>query len=318
MQDLEWRPLRIAGKSALADDIVLFELVAADGGELAPFEAGAHVTVETRSGKRRQYSLCGDPGERHRYLLAVKAERAGRGGSLSLIEETEQGGEIMVSTPDNSFPLVEAPGYIFVAGGIGITPIMSMVRHLEARGQANYRLIYCTRDPAVTAFLNELSSPPFAGRVIVHHDGGDPDRAFDFWEIFEKTGKAHVYCCGPTPLMEEVRGVTGHWPQSAIHFEDFASDVEALRPDDKGFTLRHADTGEIVEIPADQTILDTLRAVGHRLASSCESGTCGTCKTVLVSGAADHRDMVLTTEEKEGHVMICVSRALSDELVLKW
>jgi phthalate 4,5-dioxygenase reductase subunit len=318
MQDLEWRPLRIAGKSALADGIVLFELVAADGGDLAPFESGAHVTVETRSGKRRQYSLCNDPAERHRYQLAVKAERAGRGGSLSLIEETEQGGEIMVSTPDNSFPLVEAPGYIFVAGGIGITPIMSMVRHLEARGQANYRLIYCTRDPAVTAFLDDLSSPPYSDRVTVHHDGGDPDRVFDFWEIFETPGKAHVYCCGPTPLMEEVRGVTGHWPQSAIHFEDFASDVEALRPDDRAFTLRHADTGEIVEIPADQTILDTLRAAGHRLASSCESGTCGTCKTVLVSGAADHRDMVLTTEEKEGHVMICVSRALSDELVLKW
>jgi len=318
MEDIELRPLSIAVKKPLAEGIWLFELTAPDGGELPPFEAGAHVTVETPSGRRRQYSLCNNPAERHRYVLAVKAERPGRGGSASMIDDTAEGGEIMVSPPDNGFPLVEAPDYVFVAGGIGITPVLSMVRHLESRGRTNYRLVYCTRGPEVTAFLDELSAPPFAGRVTIHHDGGDPDRAYDFWDLFETPGKAHVYCCGPAPLMEEVRGVTGHWPQSAIHFEDFATDTGAARPDDKRFTVRHAVTGETLEIPAGQTILDSLRAAGHKLASSCESGTCGTCKTVLVSGEADHRDMVLTDEEKRSHVMICVSRALSDELVLKW
>ena len=318
MEDIDLRPLRIAEKKILAEGIWLFELAAPGGGELPPFEAGAHVTVETPSGKRRQYSLCNDPAERHRYVLGIKAERPGRGGSSSLVDETSEDDEIMVSAPDNSFPLREAPDHIFVAGGIGITPIMSMIRHLAARGQTNYRLIYCTRDAASTAFLDDLSAPPFAERVTIHHDGGDPNQAYDFWDLFEKAGKAHVWCCGPAPLMEEVRGVTGHWPQSAIHFEDFATDAGAARADDKPFTVRHAETGETVEIPAGQTILDTLRAAGHKTPSSCESGTCGTCKTVLVSGEADHRDMVLTDEEKQGHIMICVSRALSDELVLKW
>jgi len=318
MEDLELRPLRIAAKKALAEGIWLFELTAPDGGDLPPFEAGAHVTVETPSGKRRQYSLCNGPVERHRYALAVKAERPGRGGSASMIDDTAEGGEIMVSAPDNTFPLVEAPDYVFVAGGIGITPILSMIRQLESLGRTHYRLVYCTRGPEVTAFLDELSAPPFADRVTIHHDGGNPDRAYDFWDLFATPTKAHVYCCGPAPLMEEVRGVTGHWPQSAIHFEDFAAGAGAQRPDDKPFTVRHAETGEVVEIPVGRTILDSLRAAGHRLASSCESGTCGTCKTVLVSGGVDHRDMVLTDEEKRDHIMICVSRALSDELVLKW
>lgn len=318
MEDLKLQPLRIAAKKALAEDIWLFELVAPDGGELPAFEAGAHIAVETPSGKRRQYSLCNAPTDRHRYLIAVKAERPGRGGSVSLVDRTAEGGEVLVSDPDNSFPLVDAPEYIFVAGGIGITPIVAMIRNLEAQGHANYRLIYCTRAPEVTAFLEELSGAGFAERVTIHHDGGNPDRAFDFWETFEKPTKAHVYCCGPTPLMEEVRGVTGHWPQSAIHFEDFATDVEAVRADDRAFAIRHAETGETIDVPADRTILETLRAAGHRVPSSCESGTCGTCKTVLVAGEADHRDMVLTDRERKDHIMICVSRALSDELVLKW
>lgn len=318
MEDLKLRPLRITAKEPLADDIWQFVLVAPDGSDLPAFDAGAHIAVETPSGKRRQYSLCNNPAEVHRYVLGVKAERPGRGGSASLVDGTSQGDEILVSDPDNGFPLVDAPEYIFVAGGIGITPIVSMIRHLEAQGRTNYRLIYCTRAPEVTAFLNELSSPGLADRVIIHHDGGDPDRAFDFWDTFEKPSKALVYCCGPTSLMEEVRAVTGHWPQSAIYFEDFATDVEAVRPDDRAFIVRHAETGEVVEIPEDQTILDTLRATGHHVPSSCESGTCGTCKTVLVSGEADHRDMVLTDQERKGHIMICVSRALSGELVLKW
>jgi phthalate 4,5-dioxygenase reductase subunit len=318
MEDLKLRPLRIAAKKPLAEDIWLFELVTPDGSDLPAFEAGAHIAVETPSGKRRQYSLCNAPAERHRYVIAVKAERPGRGGSTSLIDGTAEGDELMVCDPENNFRLVDAPDYIFVAGGIGITPIISMIRHLETQGRTNYRLIYCTRAPEVTAFLDELSCADVVGRVTIYHDGGDPDRAFDFWDTFEKPGKGHVYCCGPTPLMEEVRGVTGHWPQSAIHFEDFATDVEAVRPDDRAFTVRHAETGEAIEIPADRTILETLRASGHRVPSSCESGTCGTCKTVLVSGEADHRDMVLTDEEKKDHIMICVSRAVSDELVLKW
>ncbi|SMF75527.1 phthalate 4,5-dioxygenase, reductase subunit [Tistlia consotensis] len=314
----ELRPLLVRSKRQLTPDIWQFELVDPDGGELPPFEAGCHVTVETPSGARRTYSLSNDPEERDRYVLGVKQERSGRGGSTSLIEGVQEGDSVPVSLPINRFPLVEAPEYLFVAGGIGITPILSMVRKVAREGEARFRLIYCTRSPELTAFREELQAPELKGRVVIHHDEGDPDRVYDFWVVFEKPGRAQVYCCGPKPLMEEVRGMTGHWPPGAIHFEDFAGDVPAVKPDDRAFTVRNARTGETVEIPADRTILETLRAAGHRLPSSCESGTCGSCRTKLVAGEPDHRDMVLTDEEQAGHIMICVSRARSDELVLEW
>jgi phthalate 4,5-dioxygenase reductase subunit len=314
----ELRPLLVRSKTQLTPDIWQFELVDPEGGALPAFEAGAHVAVETPSGARRTYSLSNDPQENGRYVLGVKQERGGRGGSTSLIEQVGEGDTVPVSLPINRFPLKPAAEYLFVAGGIGITPILSMLRQVAREGEAKFRLVYCTRSPELTAFREELQAPEFAGKVTLHHDDGDPDKVFDFWELFEKPGRAHVYCCGPRPLMEEVRAVTGHWPESAIHFEDFASDVQAVRPDDAAFTVRNARTGETVEIPADATILETLRARGHRLPSSCESGTCGSCRTRLVEGEPDHRDMVLTDEEQAGHIMICVSRARSDELVLEW
>lgn len=313
----ELRPLLVREKRQLTPDVWRFELVAPDGTPLPSFAAGAHVTVETPSGARRTYSLCNDPAEADRYLLAVKQERQGRGGSTSLIEGVQEGDRVMVSAPINRFPLLPAPQYLFVAGGIGITPILAMLRE-AARSGADFKLVYCTRSPELTAFREELAAPELAGRVTLHHDDGDPDRAFDFWPLFEKPGRAHVYCCGPRPLMEEVRAVTGHWPESAIHFEDFASDVQALRPDDSAFEVRHARTGETVEVAADQTILEALRARGHRLPSSCESGTCGSCRTRLVAGEADHRDLVLSEAEQEDSIMICVSRACAGTLVLDW
>ena len=312
------RSLVVRSKTQLTPDIWQFELVDPDGGELPAFEPGAHLTVETPSGARRTYSISNDPEEREHYVLGVKQEREGRGGSTSLIEQVGEGDSVAVSEPINRFPLVEADEYVFVAGGIGITPILSMLRQVRREGLAKFKLVYCTRSPELTAFLDELQAPELKGKVVIHHDQGDPDQAFDFWELFEKPGKAHVYCCGPRPLMEEVKAVTGHWPESRIHFEDFASDVQAVKPDDKAFTVRNAKTGETVEIPADATILETLRAQGHRLPSSCESGTCGSCKTRLVEGEPDHRDMVLTDREQEDHIMICVSRAKSDALVLEW
>lgn len=317
------RPLLLRSKTQLTPDVWRFELVAPDGGALPPVEAGAHVTVETPSGARRTYSLCNAPGETERYLLGIKRERGGRGGSTSLIEQTREGDLLSVSAPINNFPLKPAPEYIFVAGGIGITPILAMLRQVAEEGTAKFRLVYCTRSAELTAFRDELAAPEFAGpgslgKVTLHHDGGDPDKAFDFWPLFEKPTRAHVYCCGPRPLMEEVRAVTGHWPESAIHFEDFASDVQAVKADDHAFTVRNAGSGETVTVPADATILESLRAAGHRLPSSCESGTCGSCKTRLVAGEADHRDMVLTEEERADTIMICVSRACGDELVLEW
>jgi phthalate 4,5-dioxygenase reductase subunit len=317
-RDNGFRSLLIRRKWLLAKDIHGFELVDPGAAPLAPFEAGGHVTVETPAGIRRRFSLANDPAEVGRYFLGVKAERPGRGGSASLVDGTAQGDTIPASAPSNDFALVDAPEYLFIAGGIGITPILSMLCVLRRNGGPAFSLVYCTRDADHTAFLDELSDGSWGGQVTIHHDDGDPQRMLDLWPLLEKPGRAHVYCCGPRPMMDDVRDMSGHWPSGAIHFEDFATDVQPHVAGDGPFTVRHADSGETVDIPADATILETLRKRGHRLPSSCESGTCGTCRTELVAGEADHRDLVLAPDERHGHIMICVSRARSDELVLRW
>jgi phthalate 4,5-dioxygenase reductase subunit len=309
-------PLRVARAEAIAEDIHLFELRDPSGAELPEFSAGSHVSVRVPNGLVRKYSLCNDPAERDRYLIAVKREPdGGRGGSESMIREVRAGSELAVSAPANNFALVNsAAGYLFVAGGIGITPIMAMIRQLKAAG-GRFKLCYCTRSPAVTAFRNELSGSEFRGQVVIHHDQGDLARALDLWPIVDKPQGRQLYCCGPRGLMQAVRDMTGHWSPSAVHFEAFTEAAER-KPDDKPFTVRLARSGGTVEVPAGTTILEALRAKGLDVPSSCESGTCGTCRTRLVAGEADHRDLVLSDHEHATNIMVCVSRARSDELVI--
>lgn len=310
--------LQIARKQSVTDDLCLFDLVSPDGVDLPPFTAGAHLAIRTPAGGMRHFSLSNDPIKRDAYQLGIKAERTGRGGSASMVDQTSEGDFLEVSAPKNDFPLVPGPEYLFVAGGIGITPIISMVRQVIRENTTPFRLFYCTRSAETTPFLSELSAPELEDRVVIHHDDGDSDKAFDFWDVFETPSQAQVYCCGPAALMEEIRGVSGHWPQSAIHFEEFHSGIEAVKEDDRAFRVRNASTGETIEVPANRTILEALRDAGVQLRSSCESGTCGTCKTRLVAGDPDHRDLVLMAEEKSDHIMLCVSRAKSEELVLDW
>jgi phthalate 4,5-dioxygenase reductase subunit len=307
-------PRRVTRAERIAEDIHLFELRDPAGGELPAFSAGAHVSLRVPNGLIRKYSLCNDPTERDRYLIAVKREAGGRGGSASLIRDVAEGTEVSVSAPANNFALAKSPaGYLFVAGGIGITPIMAMIRQLMAEG-GRFRLYYCTRTAAATAFCDELSAPDLRGKVKIHHDDGDLAKALDVWPIVEKP-QGHLYCCGPRGLMQTVRDMTGHWSPSAVHFEAFTDPAEA-KPDDKPFTVRLARTGETIEVPVGITILEALRDHGLDVPSSCESGTCGTCRTRLVSGEADHRDLVLADGERAGNIMVCVSRARSDELVI--
>lgn len=306
--------LEIRAKREIALGIWEFELVAPDGTDLPPFTAGGHLSIETPSKAMRHYSLSNNPSERHRYVIAVKHEAQSRGGSRSMVEETSVGDRLRVDQPGNDFPLVDAPGYILVAGGIGITPILSMARYLTDLGKS-FKLIYCTRSPEMAAYLDVLSGAAVAGEIIIHHDEGDPDQVYDFWDHFEVPTKAHVYCCGPGPLMEEVRGMTGHWPEPAVHFEDFKP-VEVVHADDVAFKVHLSKSGKVVEVPADRTVLEALRDAGISVISSCESGTCGTCKTRYSAGEVDHRDMVLMDEEKSDHVMICVSRAKAGDLTL--
>lgn len=316
MVDTLATPVRITGKAMIARDIWRFELRPEHGGALAPFLAGAHLRVRAPNGEVRQYSLCNDPAETDRYVIAVKREQAGRGGSVSLIEQAGEGDVITVSEPRNDFRLRPGPAsYLFIAGGIGITPIRSMIAHLSATRARPFRLYYFTRDPEATAFREEFAAPEFRGKVVIHHDGGDPDKAFDLWPVLEEPKGAHLYCCGPRGLMEAVRDMTGHWSSAAVHFEDFGAGKASVQ-DNAPFTVRLAKNGETILVPADRSILEALREAGKTLPSSCESGTCGTCRTRLIAGEADHRDLALSDHEKARYVMICVSRAKSPELVL--
>jgi len=300
----------------VADDIREIELVDQQGRDLPPFTPGAHILIQAPNGVTRRYSLTNAPAERSRYVIAVKREPNGRGGSASIVDDLRPGDLVHVSLPRNEFELSEsAPGYLFIAGGIGITPIRSMIRHVLTTGKP-FRLFFLTREPALTAFRDEWSAPELADRVVLHHDFGDAARSYDLWPVLEKPNGMHVYCCGPKGLMEAVQDMTGHWPTSAIHFEDFGAGTTVHRADDTAFVVRLGAGGAAVEVGADISILEALRAHGHRIPSSCESGTCGTCRMRLLAGEADHRDFVLSDAERQCEIMVCVSRARSPELVV--
>lgn len=308
--------VRIAEKTEIARDIHYFELRPVPGGELPPFLPGAHIGVLTPSGAHRKYSLCNDPAERDRYCIAVKREEAGRGGSASMADRTRTGDVLTVTAPRNDFSLKGNPAsYIFIAGGIGITPIRAMILHLMRSGGKPFKLYYLARSADMMAFREEFAAPSFRGRAVLHHDDGDPAGAFDLWPILEEPRGAHVYCCGPRGLMQAVRDMTGHWSSSSVHFEDFGT-AKARAENNRSFRVQLARRGEVLDVPPDSSILEVLRERGIHVPSSCESGTCGTCRTGLLAGEADHRDLVLSDHERARCIMICVSRARGAELTL--
>jgi phthalate 4,5-dioxygenase reductase subunit len=309
-------PLRVTRNDRIADGIHLLEFRDVEGKPLPAFSAGAHIAIRTPNGLLRKYSLCNDPAERDRYLVAIKREANGRGGSCNLIDNTNAGDNLMVSPPVNDFALPQrAQDFLFIAGGIGITPIMAMIREVQRQGK-RFRLFYCSRSPDTTAFIDELSEPELKDHVAIHYDHGDPGKSLDLKPILaERKNREHLYCCGPRPLMEAVRHFTDHWSSAAVHFEAF-SEAETHKATDKPFKVRLANSGDVVEVPIDKTILEVLRAHGLEVPSSCETGTCGTCRTKLLAGEADHRDLYLPDHDRADNIMICVSRALTDEITI--
>lgn len=305
--------MTVAERRQLTEHICEFTLAPADGEKLPSFTAGAHITVQTPSGAMRRYSLVNDGKDPEVYKIALKREINGRGGSMSMHDDAQEGTELQVEVPENTFELTDAKNYLLIAGGIGVTPIYAMSQQL-LREYKPFEVIYCTRGEADTAFLEEMKST-LGDRLTLHHDGGDPEAVFDFWDHFEEPKDMKVYCCGPQPLIDEIEAISGHWPEGRVIFEDFKP-VEVVRADDKPFEVKLEKSGITIEVPADRSILEALRESGVPTVSSCESGTCGTCKTRLVSGKVDHRDMVLMDEEKDSYVMICVSRAEEGDLVL--
>ena len=308
--------LRVTRNDAIAEGINLFEFRDAGGTELPQFSAGAHIGIQVPNGMLRKYSLCNDPAERDRYQVAVKREVNGRGGSCSLIDDVKAGDELTVVAPVNDFGLPpRAQEFLFIAGGIGVTPMMAMIRQVLAEGK-RFRLFYCTRSPETTAFREELSAPQFKDMVTIHYDEGDPSRSLDLRPILaERKNREHLYCCGPRPLMEAVRAMTDHWSPTSVHFEAF-SEAETHKPDDRPFKVRLARSGKVLDVSTSTTILEVLREHGLEVPSSCETGTCGTCRTKLLAGEADHRDLVLAEHERKDTIMICVSRARGDEITI--
>jgi phthalate 4,5-dioxygenase reductase component len=310
--------LRVESAKPVARDVRQFDLVHPEGALLPEFAPGAHLLIQAPNGVTRRYSLCDAPGDRLRYSIAVKREASGRGGSRSMVDNLDIGDRVHVSLPRNDFELDEAaPGVLFIAGGIGITPIRSMVRYLMRIGGKPFKLYYLCREPDLAAYRDEFLGPEFDGKVVIHHDQGEPARSFDLWPVLERPTGAHIFCCGPTALMDAVRDMTGHWPATAVHFEDFGVGRSARTVEDKAFTVRIGVGGPCIAIPADGSILAGLRAHGYSVRSSCESGTCGTCRTTWLAGEPDHRDLVLTDAERAQEIMVCVSRAHSSELVIE-
>ncbi|MGB7299846.1 MAG: PDR/VanB family oxidoreductase [Burkholderiaceae bacterium] len=321
--------LTVARRESLTSEIERFDLTAAPGQVLPGFTPGAHISVQTPCGAMRRYSIISNPADKSAYSIAVKREQNGRGGSVSMHQQAQVNDRILVEAPANEFELVDSPAYLFIAGGIGITPIWSMVQALQRLAQqqsaeqfagqfktADWHLVYCTRSARQTAFLTELTDPSIADRVTIHHDNGQADAAFDFWPLLETPDNRHIYCCGPQPLMDDIADMTGHWPVRAIHTESF-SPVQAVREDDQPFVVRIAGQSAALHVAADQSLLQALRAAGHEMRSSCESGTCGTCKLgYRGSGQIDHRDLFLMPEEKHNCLMACVSRVVDGDIEL--
>jgi ferredoxin-NADP reductase len=294
-----------------------FELVTPNGDQLPSFTAGAHIDVHLGDDIVRQYSLCSSPSEREKFRIAVLLEVSGRGGSFAM-HKIKEGDLLEISGPRNHFALAgpETSLHLMVAGGIGVTPMMSMIPELEAKG-ANYVLHYCTRRPENTAFLNDLTSRVESNAVHIHHDHGDPSRGLDIKALVSNyVPGMHIYFCGPPGFMATIKEHLGAWPPHAVHFEHFSAPEADADRENHPFKIVLRKTGEALEVSATESIVDVLRARGYSVETDCREGFCGTCITRYLSGTPEHRDCVLSVSERQKYLMICCARAESPSLTL--
>ncbi|MFG3263121.1 MULTISPECIES: PDR/VanB family oxidoreductase [Streptomyces] len=292
--------LLLASHETVAEGVVQLRL---EGRGLPGWEPGAHLDLVLPSGLVRQYSLCGDPADTSSYTVATRLVEDGRGGSREVHERLREGMEIEVRGPRNRFPLVDAPSYVFVAGGIGITPILPMLRSLP--DGAEWRLLYCGRTRASMPYLEEVVRLG-AGRVTVVAEDEDGRPGLDalFADLPEE---AAVYCCGPEGLLA---AVAQRVPD--VRFERFAAGVVS----GGAFEVELRRSGKVLTVGADSSVLAAVRAELPDTAYSCEQGFCGTCRQRVLEGEAEHRDEWLTDTERGDSMLICVSRSRSGRLVL--
>lgn len=302
-------------------EIRSFVLEPCPGETLPSFAAGAHIDVFPLPGFCRQYSLVNDPADCSRYVLGVKREQNGRGGSSAMHGQLSEGSRLRISRPRNNFALHQNSGRsLLLAGGIGVTPLLSMAQALSAR-RADFQLHYFARSNQELAFRDLITTSPWSDRVLYHFGLVPPLLNDVLDEILRAPGKDDViYLCGPAPFMDVVRSVAENagWPAESIVLEHFSAEPPKLVPGAGEFIIRLAKRGIELVVPSDKPIIDVLREAGVEIKTSCEQGVCGTCLTTVLEGEPEHNDLYLSDEEHEaGKVMTpCVSRAKSKLLVL--
>jgi ferredoxin-NADP reductase len=311
--------VRVKRISFEAESINSYELISPDGGDLPPFTAGSHIDLHLPNGMIRSYSLVNDQKERHRYVIAVSNDAASRGGS-KLIHETVRAGDIItISHPRNNFALHEVARHsVLIAGGIGITPLVSMIRRLEALG-CSWELFYAARTRPAAAFLDELKAfrPDAHPNLHLTFDQEPDARTIDLPAIVRAAPRdAHLYCCGPVPMLEAFEAATADRPSGHVHVEYFKAREKPAA--EGGFEVKLVRSNQTIAVQAGQTILDALLAAGVSANYACTEGVCGTCETKVLGGMPDHRDLFLSKEEQEANktIMICCSGSKSSTLVL--
>jgi len=296
-----------------------YELVDPTGAELPAVMAGTHIDLMLGDGIVRQYSLCNDPAERHRYVIAVLLEGQGKGGSRRLHETLHVQDHVSVSLPRNNFPLADGAGkHLLIGGGIGVTPLKAMAHVLAAKG-ADFELHYCARSPEHASFRDELTQLGAGGHVAFHYDGGNTADGLDIAALLGGCAAGtHVYYCGPPGFMAACAAATAGWPSGTVHCEHFkAPEPERAAIQDTGTsTVQIASTGLRLEIPASRSMVDVLNDAGLDVETSCVSGLCGSCRVRYLSGEVDHQDFILSEDERAEYLTTCVSRAKGPVLVL--
>ena len=312
--------VRVVCKAVEATDICTFELVQSNGAALPAFSAGSHIDVHLPGGITRQYSLCNDPAESHRYLIGVLRDPKSRGGSQAMHDAVKEGDSLQISAPKNHFPLAhDARRSLLLAGGIGVTPILCMAERLAIAG-SDFEMHYCSRSPDRTAFVSRIQSSNFASRVQFHFDDGDAAQKLDMAALLASPqAGTHLYVCGPKGFMDAALGAAraAGWPESQLHYEFFAAEVEKSDAD-ASFEVKLASSGRVIQIAKNQTVTQALLAAGVEVLTACEQGVCGTCLTRVLDGVPDHKDQYLTPEEQAANDQFtpCCSRSKTPMLVL--
>jgi vanillate O-demethylase ferredoxin subunit len=312
--------VQVVRKRVEATDICTFELADPLGNPLPSFGAGSHIDVYIRDDLVRQYSLCNDPRETHRYMIGVLHVAESRGGSAAMHEDIREGDVLEISDPRNHFQLAHGvKRSLLIAGGIGVTPILCMAERLANIG-ANFEMHYCTRSEARTAFRERIRASTFADRVHFHFSDGAAEQKFDVAAVVAGGGPdCHLYVCGPNGFMDQVLAAARRngWSEERLHREYFASGVQAST-NDAEFEVRLASTGKTYRVAKDQTVVAALATHGIDIPTSCGQGVCGTCLTRILDGDPDHRDLYQTDAERTRNDQFtpCCSRARSPVLVL--